>query len=83
MDVPNSEVDTSVSLEPSHEPVCVLRFLMINGEDFRLTVPAVATIRDVKLLVIEKQPQGTLNLVRYPSTAMPNALPKCDYDYDY
>ena len=43
---------------PGLEPTCELRFLMINGESFRLTVPASSTIHGVKLAVIDERPQG-------------------------
>lgn len=48
---------------------CQLRFLIINGESFRLFFPAATTVQHVKQKIIDAQPKGTLCSLRVP-TAM-------------
>lgn len=37
---------------------CNLRFLMVNGESFRLVLPAASTVHQVKQKVIDERPKG-------------------------
>eukprot|EP00177_Eucheuma_denticulatum_P001009 GFKZ01001837.1.p2 GENE.GFKZ01001837.1~~GFKZ01001837.1.p2 ORF type:complete len:133 (+),score=9.41 GFKZ01001837.1:33-431(+) len=67
---PSSPV--SPSIQSSHDPLsnpedstCELRFLMVNGESFRLVLPATASVYQVKQRVIETRPKGTLPLLTF------------------
>lgn len=55
---PNSAKTISVTGSAADESHCELRFLMVNGESFRMVVPASSSVQVVKQKVIDEQPTG-------------------------
>lgn len=55
----NSAKTASVTASGADESQCELRFLMVNGESFRMVVPASSSVQEVKQKVIDERPTGT------------------------
>ncbi|PXF49100.1 Membrane-anchored ubiquitin-fold protein 1 [Gracilariopsis chorda] len=56
-----TDVDSSPAVQNSS---CDIRFLMVNGTSFRLTVPASSTIHDVKDAVIQHRPKELADFLK-------------------